>query len=96
MYEREGSDLVLQVRGRDGYSVEWRVGTGTAPVTQRELARLLRGGSSRNAYGRLTIKSVDRTMNGTVYSFLLVSKGQTTFTSDWTTLIITGAHCNNP
>ena len=92
VYEKAGSDLVLEVAGKGDSFVQWMAMKGTANIKQSELARRLRGGRSKSVNGRLVVKSVDKLMNGTVYKFSLKSPNdETRYLSPWMVLAIAGA-----
>ena len=92
VYEKNGSDLVLRVTGRGNSSVQWMAMKGSASISLQELTRRFRGSRARSVSGQLTIKSVDRTMNGTRYRYVLQhSNGRTHFASAWLVLVIAGA-----
>ncbi|XP_062499852.1 uncharacterized protein LOC134177132 isoform X2 [Corticium candelabrum] len=89
VYEKAGSDLVLEVAGKGDSFVQWMAMKGTANIKQSELARRLRGGRSKSVNGRLVVKSVDKLMNGTVYKFSLKSPNdETRYLSPWMVLAI--------
>lgn len=83
--------MVLRVTDQGDSSVEWMATKGTALISQKDLSQRLLGSGANNIYGRLTVRSVDKMMNGTIYKYALKSSnGRTVFESAWLTLIIAG------